>query len=191
MAAPGLSYGNREFWSLAAGMQTLSCGMWGLVPRPGMEPRPSAMGGQSLSHWITREVLLTVCLFFLIVFMDVFKSLWAQWSFKSAIYNSSEMLGVWNGKILKWGNMEKQDGFSGFPTGSVAKNPPANTGASRDMGLTPAWVGKIPWRRKWQVNPVFLPGKSHWQRSLAGYSPWGHRVRQDWSDWACTYADGF
>ena len=70
--------------------------------------------------------------------------------------------------------MEKQDGFSGFPTGSVTKNPPANTGASRDMGLTPAWVGKIPWRRNWQLNPVFLPGKSHGQRSLAGYSPWGH-----------------
>ena len=34
------------------------------------------------------------------------------------------------------------------------------------------WVGKIPWRRKWQPNPVFLPGKSHRQRSLVGYSPW-------------------
>ena len=34
------------------------------------------------------------------------------------------------------------------------------------------WVEKIPWRRKWQPNPVFLPGKSHGQRSLAGYSPW-------------------
>ena len=33
------------------------------------------------------------------------------------------------------------------------------------------WVGKIPWRRKWQPTPVFLPGKSHGQRSLAGYSP--------------------
>ena len=31
------------------------------------------------------------------------------------------------------------------------------------------WVGKIPWRRKWQPTPVFLPGKSHGQRSLAGY----------------------
>ena len=31
------------------------------------------------------------------------------------------------------------------------------------------------WRRKWQPTPVFLPGKSHWQRSLAGYSPWGRR----------------
>ena len=37
------------------------------------------------------------------------------------------------------------------------------------------WVGKIPWRRKWQPTPVFLPGKFHGQRSLAGYSPWDHR----------------
>ena len=38
-----------------------------------------------------------------------------------------------------------------------------------------SWVGKIPWRRKWQPTPVFLPGKSHGQRNLAGYSPWGHK----------------
>ena len=35
------------------------------------------------------------------------------------------------------------------------------------------WVGKIPWSRKWQPTPVLLPRKSHGQRSLAGYSPWG------------------
>ena len=35
------------------------------------------------------------------------------------------------------------------------------------------WVRKIPWRRKWQSTPVLLPGKSHGQRSLVGYSPWG------------------
>ena len=35
------------------------------------------------------------------------------------------------------------------------------------------WVGKISWRRKWQPTPVFLPGKSHGQRILASYSPWG------------------
>jgi len=34
-------------------------------------------------------------------------------------------------------------------------------------------VRKIPWRRKWQTTPVFLPGKSHGQRSLVAYSPWG------------------
>ena len=34
------------------------------------------------------------------------------------------------------------------------------------------WVGKMPWSRKWQPALVFLPGKFHRQRSLAGYSPW-------------------
>jgi len=34
------------------------------------------------------------------------------------------------------------------------------------------WVGKIPWRRKWQPTPVSLPVKSQGQRSLAGYSLW-------------------
>jgi len=37
------------------------------------------------------------------------------------------------------------------------------------------WVGKIPWRRVWHPTPVFLPGKSHGQRSLVAYSPWGRR----------------
>ena len=35
------------------------------------------------------------------------------------------------------------------------------------------WFGKIPWRKKWQSTPVLLPGKSHGQRSLVGYSLWG------------------
>ena len=35
--------------------------------------------------------------------------------------------------------------------------------------------GRSPWRRKWQPTPVFLPGKSHEQRSLASYSPWSHK----------------
>ena len=42
------------------------------------------------------------------------------------------------------------------------------------------WVRKIPWRREWQSIPVFLSGKSHGQKSLAGHSPWGcKRVRND------------
>ena len=42
------------------------------------------------------------------------------------------------------------------------------------------WVGNIPWRRERQPTTVFLPGKSHGQRSLAGYSLWGHKkVRRD------------
>ena len=38
-----------------------------------------------------------------------------------------------------------------------------------------AWVGKIPWSTKWQPTLVFLLEKSHGQRSLVGYSPWGHK----------------
>ena len=37
------------------------------------------------------------------------------------------------------------------------------------------WVGKICWRKEWQPTPVFLPGNFHGQRSLVGYSPWGHK----------------
>ena len=59
----------------------------------------------------------------------------------------------------------------GSPGGSELKNLPDNAG---DVGFIPG-VRKIPWRRKWQHTPVFLPEKSHGQRSLAGYSPWGHK----------------
>ena len=43
--------------------------------------------------------------------------------------------------------------------------------AMRETWFNP-WIGKISWRRKWQPTPVLLPGKSHGQRSLVGYSPW-------------------
>ena len=55
----------------------------------------------------------------------------------------------------------------------VVKNPPAKAGDVRRHGFDP-WVGKIPWRRKWQPTPVFLPGESQGQRSLAGYCTQGH-----------------
>ena len=53
--------------------------------------------------------------------------------------------------------------------GSVGKET-CNAG---DAGSIP-WVGKIPWRRKWQPTPVSLPGRSHGQRNLEG-CPWGHK----------------
>ena len=48
----------------------------------------------------------------------------------------------------------------------------------RRHGFNP-WIRKIPWKRKWQLTPVFLPGKSHGQRSLAGPSPSGHEELGD------------
>ena len=60
-----------------------------------------------------------------------------------------------------------------FPGGSEVKASASNMG---DRGLFPGfdpWVGKFPWRRKWQPTPVFLPGEFHGRRSLVGYSPRG------------------
>ena len=66
----------------------------------------------------------------------------------------------------------------GFPGGAMVKNLPANEGGER-CGYDP-WVGKIPWRRKRQLPSEFLPGKSHGQQSLVGYSPWAHRIGHGW-----------
>ena len=55
----------------------------------------------------------------------------------------------------------------------VVKNPCANAGDVRDA--VGSLGGKIPWKSIWQPTPVFSPEKSHWQRGLVGYSPWGRR----------------
>ena len=62
-------------------------------------------------------------------------------------------------------------------------NPPANAGGVRDVGLTPGWE-RAPGGGKWHPTPLLLPGhptplllpgESYGQRSLLGYSPWGHK----------------
>ena len=64
--------------------------------------------------------------------------------------------------------------WKGFPGGSVSKKKKKSACQCRRLGFDP-WVRKIPWTRKWQSTPVFLPGKfhEHEQRSLPGYSSWG------------------
>ena len=58
----------------------------------------------------------------------------------------------------------------GFPGALVVKNLPANSGDVKRRRFNP-WVRKIPWRRAWQPTPVFLPGESQAQTSLAGSGP--------------------
>ena len=53
----------------------------------------------------------------------------------------------------------------------MVKNPLTNAGDAGSISGS----GRFPWMRKWQPIPVFLPGKSHGQRSLVGYSPWSHK----------------
>ena len=71
--------------------------------------------------------------------------------------------------ILRWGW-----GGVGFPGGVSGKEPTCQCRRHKRHGFNP-WVGKIPWRRAWQPTPAFLPGESHGQRSVAGYSPWGRK----------------
>ena len=67
--------------------------------------------------------------------------------------------------VINWASLVAQ----------LVKNPPA----MQEPGLDP-WVGKIPWIRERLLIPVFLPGEFHGQRSLAGYGPWGHRIKSNW-----------
>ena len=57
----------------------------------------------------------------------------------------------------------------GLPRWRSDKEPPCQCRRHKRCGFSP-WVGKIPWSRAWQPTPVFLPGESHGQRSLVGYS---------------------
>ena len=61
--------------------------------------------------------------------------------------------------------------IKGFSGGAVVEKPPANAG---DAGSVPG-LERPPGVRKWQPTPVSLPGNPHGQRSLMGYSLWGHK----------------
>ena len=74
------------------------------------------------------------------------------------------------------GNSQELRSFGLLPWWLSGKESASQCGR---CGFNP-WVGKIPWRREWQPTAVFLPGKSHGQRSLAGYSLWGcERIRHN------------
>ena len=87
----------------------------------------------------------------------------------------------WSGKQATTSKCNKAE-IRLFPNSSVAK---VSTCQCRRCMFHP-WVRKIPWRRKWQPTPVFLPGESHGQRSLAGYSPLGCKSRTRLSDFTFT-----
>ena len=70
---------------------------------------------------------------------------------------------------LNWWSVRMVEGFPGCASG---KEPARQCRRCKRLGFDP-WVRMIPWRRARQPAPVFLPGESHGQRSLAGYSPWG------------------
>ena len=58
--------------------------------------------------------------------------------------------------------------------GASGKEPTCQFRRHKTCGFNP-WIGTIPWSRKWQPTPVFLPGESQGQKSLEGYSPWSSK----------------
>ena len=67
----------------------------------------------------------------------------------------------------------------GFPRWCSGKESACQCRKCKRWGFDP-WVGKIPWRRKWQPTSVFLPEECHRLKSLASHSPGGRRVGHDW-----------
>ena len=77
----------------------------------------------------------------------------------------------------------------GFPGGAIGKEPTCQCRRPKRPGFNP-WVKKIPWRREWLPTSVFLPGESHGQRSLVGYTPEG-RKESDTLKRLSTHASGW
>ena len=65
--------------------------------------------------------------------------------------------------------------WMGLPRGTSGKESTYQSGDIISRRFHP-WVGKIPWRRTWQFTPIFLPGESYGQRSLASYSAWDRKA---------------
>jgi len=61
--------------------------------------------------------------------------------------------------------------YAVFPDDSSSKEYACSAGNTGELSLI-SGLRRFPWRRKWQPTSVFLPGESHGQRNLAGYSPW-------------------
>ena len=76
--------------------------------------------------------------------------------------------------LHRWGKADHPslDLGWGLLVTQTVEHPPNNAGDVKRCGCDP-WLRKIPWRREWLRIPVFVPGESHGQWSLAGYSPWG------------------
>ena len=119
-----------------------------------------SMGSQRVGHdWVTFISLhfstSHASKFYLWNILNVIKVFWKRYK---SIHNYFIMFLTLNSGL-------------GFPGGPESKESACNAG---DLGLVSGfglWVGKIPWKREWKPPPVFLPGESHEQRSLAGYSP--------------------
>ena len=86
---------------------------------------------------------------------------------------------------LPAGGMSKAKTSLGLPCGTSGKEPACQCRRCKRQGFDP-WVRKIPWRRVWQLTPVFLPGEFHRQRSLVHWVAKSQTRLKQLSNHACT-----
>ena len=115
---------------------------------------------------------------YLSLFLDICLALYNNISFASwySLGPQGHLFGLGRGELLRCPRQDAKDFPSllthlGFPGGSVRKESACN---ARDLGLIPG-SGRSPGEGNGNPTPVFLPGEFHVQRSLADYSPWGHK----------------
>ena len=136
------------------------CAVWAPVF---MDPNFQAIPQNTDIHW---HLLLDF----------IWASCSAWWIWIIRVHNSDSILpsGLWiqESKFRFWWDL-RQVCF-GLLRWHSDKEPICQCGRHKRCGFDP-WIGKIPWRKKWQSTPVFLLGESHRQRNLAGYSPWGRK----------------
>ena len=129
-----------------------ACGIWS--PWPGIKPTPPALEGKILTAVLPGKSLVS-------------QLFWVQRLSQPHKLRGLPPLFLW--KSSPGDNTKNRD----FPGAFSGKEPAWN---AKDTGPRHSpRMGKIPWRRKWQPTPVFLPEKSRRQRSLVGYIPRGHK----------------
>ena len=74
--------------------------------------------------------------------------------------------------LQRWSFVPKKKKKHGLPRRRSDKESTYQCKRCKRYGFNP-WIRKMPWRRTWQLTPIFLPGKFHEQKNLVGYSPWG------------------
>ena len=95
-----------------------------------------------------------------------------MWHYRHGLRQLDQQLGHNEDSHQFPSHMRWSQEWGGLPRPHSGKEPAYQCRRCARCGFDPC-VGKIPWSRKWHPTPVFLPEKSHGQRSLEGYSPWG------------------
>ena len=154
---------------------------------PGVNSLDQGWGKGVVFHWAALILPHPVCGVVLVIMERCLD--WGRWkmprnrSNQGRHFTNRTSRGAWNNlewqasisPFYRWGNRGLQSlraeiwtQICLIPGTSqvvlVVKNPPANAGDIRDMGLIPL-LGRFPWRKAWQPTAVFLPGEPHGQRA--------------------------